>query len=76
MPGERTTGYLRSRMAGDTIDVGDRVVNLQVPGVFQVVARRGAFLDIETAHGQLRMTVLDSAVRKLADVPPPAAAEG
>ena len=51
-------------MAADTIEVGDEVVNLQVPGVFRVVARRGAFLDIETAQG-LRMTVTESAVRKI-----------
>jgi hypothetical protein len=58
-------------MAGDAICVGDRVINLQVPGVFRVVARHGVFLDIETAQG-LRMTVSESAVRKLDDGAPPA----
>ena len=58
-------------MTADAIEVGDHVINLQVPGVFRVVARHGAFLDIETAMG-LRMTVSRSAVRKLADGAPPA----
>ena len=56
-------------MAGDAISVGDEVINLQVPGVFRVIARRGQFLDIETVQG-LRMTVLDAAVRKLDATPP------
>jgi len=58
-------------MTAEAIAVGDEVINLQVPGVFRVVARRGALLDIETAQG-LRMTVLESAVRKLDETPPPA----
>jgi hypothetical protein len=57
-------------MAADAIRVGDQVINLQVPGVFRVLARHGAFLEIETAQG-LRMTVSESAVRKLADGTPP-----
>ena len=51
-------------MAAETIEVGDQVINLQVPGVFTVVARRGTLLEIETAQG-LRMTVLEGAVRRL-----------
>ncbi len=58
-------------MAAGAIEVGDQVVNLQVPGVFRVVARRGAYLEIETALG-LHMTVLESAVRRLDDGTPPA----
>jgi hypothetical protein len=58
-------------MAADAIAVGDEVINLQVPGVFRVVARRGAYLEIETAQG-LRMTVSESAVRRLHDGTPPA----
>jgi len=63
-------------MALDSIQVGDQVVNLQVPGIFRVVARRGRLLEIETEQG-LRMTVLESAVRRLDDTPtpPPAADE-
>ena len=57
-------------MALDSIQVGDQVVNLQVPGIFRVVARRGRLLEIETEQG-LRMTVLESAVRRLDDTPPP-----
>ena len=51
-------------MASETIEVGDQVINLQVPGVFTVVARRGTLLEIETAQG-LRMTVQESSVRRL-----------
>jgi hypothetical protein len=51
-------------MAAETIEVGDRVVNLQVPGVFTVLARRGTLLEIETAQG-LRMTVQEGSVRRL-----------
>ena len=54
-------------MASGTIQVGDRVINLQVPGLFTVIDRSGQLLVIETAKG-LRMTVLDSQVRMLDDV--------
>jgi hypothetical protein len=55
-------------MVTGTIQLGDRVINLQVPGLFTVIDRRGSLLVIETAKG-LRMTVLDSQVRLLDDVP-------
>ncbi len=51
-------------MATGTIEVGDQVITLQVPGVFTVLARRGGLLEIETAQG-LRMTVYEAAVRRL-----------
>ena len=51
-------------MASETIEVGDQVINLQVPGVFTVTARRGTLLEIETAQG-LRMTVVEGSVRRL-----------
>ena len=54
-------------MAGGTIQVGDCVITLQVPGLFTVIDRRGQLLVLETAKG-LRMTVLDSQVRLLNDV--------
>jgi hypothetical protein len=61
-------------MAADTradrIQVGDRVVNLQVPGIFHVIARRGDLLEIETEQG-LRLTVRDAAVRRVDDTQPP-----
>jgi hypothetical protein len=61
-------------MAAQTIEVGDRVVNLQVPGIFYVVARRGTLLEIETEQG-VRLTVSEVAVRKLDDEPPPTPTE-
>ena len=51
------------------IRIGDRVVQLQVPGVFTVVGRRGAFLEIENERG-LRMTVHQVALRRLDGGPP------
>ena len=53
-------------MADESIKVGDRVINLQVPGVFVVVARRGRVLEIESPEG-VAMTVFESAVRRLGD---------
>ena len=47
-----------------TIRVGDRIVHLQVPGVFVVVGRRGVLLEVESERG-LRMTVREIAVRRL-----------
>ena len=55
-------------MAVWTIQVGDRVINLQVPGLFTVIDRNGDLLVIQTPRG-LRMTVLESQVRRLDDVP-------
>ena len=52
----------------DGLKVGDQVINLQVPGLFTVIDRRGDLLVIQTPRG-LRMTVLDSQVRRLDDVP-------
>jgi hypothetical protein len=52
------------------IRVGDRVVHLQVPGVFVVVRRSGRMLEVESDRG-LRMSVHEVAVRRL-DGPPPA----
>ena len=54
-------------MATGPIQLGDRVLNLQVPGLFTVIDRRGSLLVLETAKG-LRMTVLESQVRLLDDV--------
>jgi hypothetical protein len=55
-------------MAETPIQVGDRVINLQMPGVFVVVARLGRMLEIQTDEG-VAMTVLDTAVRRLYDTP-------
>jgi hypothetical protein len=54
---------------GEAYQVGDRVVHLQVPGVFVVVGRRGAMLEVESDRG-LRMNVHEVAVRRLEGPPP------
>jgi len=61
-------------MAEQPIEIGDRVINLQVPGIFTVVSRRGPYLDIETDDG-LRMTLVESAVRRLPPATPAAATD-
>jgi hypothetical protein len=60
-------------MAERAIQVGDRVVHLQVPGVFTVMSRQGSLLVVESPRG-LRMTMLEKAARRLDD-PPPAPAD-
>jgi hypothetical protein len=50
------------------IQVGDRVVHLQVPAVFTVIARRGRMLELESERG-LRMSVSDIAVRRVDGTP-------
>jgi hypothetical protein len=51
------------------IQIGDRVVHLQVPGVFTVTGRRGAFLELESERG-LQMRVHEISVRRLEGPPP------
>ena len=58
-------------MASNGIQLGDRVINLQVPGIFTVIDRAGALFVIQTPRG-LRMTVGESQLRRVDDagVPP------
>jgi hypothetical protein len=60
-------------MAERPIQIGDRVINLQVPGIFTVMRRRGPYFDIETDDG-LRMTLVEAALRRVTESPPPGAA--
>jgi hypothetical protein len=60
-------------MAEQPIQIGDRVINMQVPGIFTVVSRRGPYFDIETDDG-LRMTLVEAALRRVTESPPPGAA--
>jgi hypothetical protein len=55
-------------MVEPPIQIGDRVINLQVPGIFTVVSRHGPYIDIETDDG-LRMTLVDAAVRRVTESP-------
>lgn len=50
----------------DDIRVGARVITLQRPGIFTVVAREGSICDIAAADGT-RMRMLDVALRTVAD---------
>ena len=58
-----------ARVSGDGIQIGDRVVHLQVPGVFTVIGRRGGFLEVEGARG-LRMTIHQTGLRRVEGTPP------
>ena len=58
-------------MARDTIQLGDRVINLQVPGIFTVVDRKGALFVIQTDRG-LSMAVLEGQLRRVYDEAPAA----
>jgi len=62
-------GKHRRVASSGIIGVGDRIVHLQVPGVFIVLGRRGQMLDIESERG-LRMAVSEISVRRLDGAPP------
>jgi hypothetical protein len=49
-------------MAASPIQVGDRVINLQVPGIFTVLDVEGAHVVLQSPRG-IRMRVLASSVR-------------
>jgi len=51
------------------MQVGDRVVGLDMPGIFTVVARRGRFVEIENDRG-LRRVVHEVALRRVNGTPP------
>lgn len=51
---------------GDDIRVGARVITLQRPGIFTVVARTGRICEIEGADGT-RLRVYDVALRTVVD---------
>lgn len=50
-------------MGEGPLQIGDRVVSLQVPGIFVVLGRKGPLVEIESERG-LRMTVAESGLRR------------
>ena len=52
-----------------TIQVGDRVIGLDMPGIFTVIGRRGRFVEIENDRG-LRRVVHEVALRRVNGTPP------
>ena len=52
------------------IEVGDRVIHMQVPGILVVTGRRGALLEIEGNRG-IKMIVSEPSVRRVDGAPPP-----
>ena len=51
-------------MADDAIQIGDKVIVLQVPGVFRVTVRNGRLVMIESPSG-VRLTMRVEGVRRL-----------
>ena len=51
------------------IQVGDRVIGLDMPGIFTVIGRRGALVEIENDRG-LRRVVYEVALRRVNGTPP------
>jgi hypothetical protein len=48
----------------DKLDIGDRVITLQMPGIFRVVARNGTLLTVEAEKGDVRLTLNEAALRR------------
>ena len=48
----------------DRLEIGDRVITLQMPGIFRVVARDGNILTINAEKGSVRLTVYETALRR------------
>jgi hypothetical protein len=62
-------------MGARAIQLGDQVINLQVPGIFTVIDQQGSLFVIQTAKG-LRLAVLESQLRRLTDVALPTPSDG
>lgn len=48
----------------DRLDIGDRVITLQMPGIFRVVARDGEILTIDAEKSGVRLRMHESALRR------------
>lgn len=63
-------------MDDQNLEIGDRVITLQMPGIFRVIARDGDILTIESIKGGVRLTKHESALRRpLDDVSAPGEAQ-
>jgi hypothetical protein len=54
-------------MDDQKLDIGDRVITLQMPGIFRVIGRNGDILTIESIKGGVRLTKHESALRRPLD---------
>jgi hypothetical protein len=48
----------------ERLDIGDRVITLQMPGIFRVVAREGQILTIRGEKSTLELRIHESALRR------------
>lgn len=51
-------------MEDERLNIGDRVITLQMPGIFRVVARDGEILTIHSEKGGVQLRLYESALRR------------
>jgi hypothetical protein len=51
-------------MENERLEIGDRVITLQMPGIFRVVARDGEILTILAEKGGVRLRLHEAALRR------------
>ena len=57
------------RDSADRLEIGDRVITMQMPGIFRVVARDGNILTIDLEKGGVRLRLHEGALRRPLDQP-------
>ena len=57
-------------MSDGPLQVGDRVITMQMPGIFTVTARAGRGLQITSDEGVM-LTVAEASLRRMPSEPPP-----
>lgn len=57
-------GKLPAAMSDERVQIGDRVITMQMPGIFTVASRTGHVIRIVSDDG-VELTVADASVRRL-----------
>lgn len=55
-------------MSDGPLQIGDRVITMQMPGIFTVTGRKGRALDIVSDEG-VRLTVTEASLRRMDRAP-------
>lgn len=55
-------------MSERPLEIGDRVITMQMPGIFTVTARKGRALEIVSDDG-VRLTVTEASLRRMRAAP-------
>lgn len=61
-------GKLRARMSDEPLQIGDRVITMQMPGIFTITGRTGRAMEIVSDDG-VRLTVSEASLRRIYDAP-------